>query len=362
MKIKSIRSGIMSIPLKKPFKTAVRSVDSVRDVVIRIETDSGIVGYGEAPPTGKITGDTKGGILGAIEDHIQPSLMGREAGDLDGNLAVLEECIVGNTSAKAAVDMALYDIWGKSLKAPLYRLFGGMKKNLETDVTVSVNEPDEMVKDSVKAVDLGYKTLKIKVGKETERDFDRIRAIRDAIGPKVKIRIDANQGWSPSQAVKILGKMEEAGFDIELVEQPVKALDLNGMTYVTANTYIPVVADESAWSPADVLEIFRRKAADMVNIKLMKCGGLVNAMKIVAISEIFGAEVMVGSMLEGPISASAAVHLALSRASVTRIDIDGPLLCSSLPDTGGADFIGPSIVCGEEHGLGIYDITGISWN
>ncbi|MDD3425481.1 MAG: dipeptide epimerase [Aminobacterium sp.] len=362
MKIVSIQTGNMSLPLKKPFKTAVRSVNSINDVVVKIETDAGVVGYGEAPPTGKITGDTTGAILGAINDHIRPSLIGKDAEDLEGNLQALHECIIGNTSAKAALDMALFDIWGKSLHAPLYRLFGGNKKSIETDVTISVNEADEMAKDAINAVNGGYKILKIKVGKETEKDFDRIRAIREAIGYDVKIRIDANQGWQPSEAVRILTRMEDAGFDIELVEQPVKAHDLGGMAYVTASTYIPVVADESAWSPEDALEILKRKAADMINIKLMKCGGLSNAIKIIAISEIFGAEVMLGSMLEGQISASAAVHLALAKSNITRIDIDGPLLCSSLLDVGDARFIGPEIVLGEDAGLGITNVPGTQWN
>lgn len=362
MKITSIQTGIMSLTLKKPFKTAVRTVDSIADVVIKIETDSDVVGFGEAPPTGKITGDTSGAILGAIEDHIRPSLIGRDGDDLEGNLKVLQESIVGNTSAKAALDMALFDIWGKSLKAPLYRLLGGHREYIETDITISVNDPDEMTKDAINAVDLGYRVLKIKVGKETGKDFERIRAIREAVGCEVKVRIDANQGWQPSEAVRILRSMEDAGFDIELVEQPVKAEDLEGMAHVTANTCIPVVADESIWSPKDALEIFRSKAADMVNIKLMKCGGLANAMKIIAISEIFGAEVMLGSMLEGQVSASAAVHLALSRSNVTRIDIDGPLLCSSLLNLGGAHFVGPVITPGEGFGIGVTTIPDIAWN
>ena len=362
MRITKIRTGSVVAPLKKPFKTAVRSVDAVRDVIVAVETDSGAVGYGEAPPTGAITGDTTGAILGAIDDHIRPTLMGRDGEDLEGNLTVLDHSIIGNTSAKAALDIALHDLWAQSLGSPLYRLFGGTGRAIETDVTISVNEPDEMAQDAVNAVSQGYKVLKIKVGKEPSKDFDRLAAIRDAVGYEVAIRIDANQGWIPSEAVKILGHMEKAGFDLELVEQPVKGGDLDGMAYVTANTSIPVVADESIWSASDALEIFRRKAADMVNIKLMKCGGLREARRIVAISETFGAQVMLGSMLEGKISVTAAVHLASAYGAVTRIDLDGPLLCASDPVEGGASFVGPGITLGDDPGLGIRGFREIQWH
>jgi o-succinylbenzoate synthase len=362
VRITGIKTGTISVPLKKPFKTAVRSVDAVRDVIVAVETDSGTIGYGEAPPTGAITGDTTGAILGAIDDHIRPTLLGRDGEDLEGNLKILQSCMVGNTSAKAALDIALHDLWAQSIGAPLYRLFGGSRKSVETDVTVSVNEPDEMAQDALNAVESGYKVIKIKVGKESSKDFDRLKAIREAIGQDVEIRIDANQGWTPTEAVTILDRMEKAGFGLELVEQPVKAKDLDGMAYVTARSSVPVVADESIWSASDALEIFRRKAADMVNIKLMKCGGLAEARRIVAVSEIFGAQVMLGSMLEGKICASAAVHLAAAYGAITRIDIDGPLLCASDPIVGGADFKGPDIRVSDAPGLGVMSFDEINWH
>lgn len=362
MKIKSIRTGFLSVPLKTPFKTAVRSVDAVRDVIVEVETDSGVVGYGEAPPTGVITGDTTGAILGAINDHISPALLGREVEDIEGNVKAVSSSLVGNTSAKAALDIALHDLWAKSLGQPLHRLFGGNRTSIETDVTISVNEPDEMARDAKRAKDEGYRVIKVKVGKDPVRDFDRLHAIRDAIGNNVAIRLDANQGWKPAEAVRILGRMEDAGFGIEMVEQPVKSRDLDGMAYVTANTTIPVVADESIWSAEDAMEIFRKGAADMVNIKLMKCGGLSEARRIIAISEIYGAEIMIGCMLEGKVSVTAAVHLAAACGSITRVDLDGPLLCAADPVHGGASFIGPEITLGEEPGLGIQSFDGIIWN
>ncbi|PIE54431.1 MAG: dipeptide epimerase [Dethiosulfovibrio peptidovorans] len=361
MRITAVRTGILSVPLKKPFKTAVRSVDAVNDVIVAVETDGEFIGYGEAPPTGVITGDTTGAILGAVQDHLCHALVGRDAEDLDGNVKAVEGALVGNTSAKAALDIALHDLWAQSLGAPLYRLFGGVSTAIETDMTISVNEPDEMVQDALDAVQQGYRVLKIKVGKNSAKDFERLKAIRDAVGYEVTIRIDANQGWKPDEAVRILDQLENAGIALELVEQPVHSKDLDGMAYVTARTSVPVVADESIWYAADAMEIFRRKAADIVNIKLMKCGGLAEARRIVALSQVWGAQVMVGSMLEGKVSVTAAAHLAAAYGVVTKIDLDGPLLCSSDPVDGGAEFIGPGIRLNRDAGLGVRSLEGVRW-
>lgn len=353
MKIRNLRLLPLSVPLRRAFKTARRSVDHLEDLVLFVETDGAIEGLGAAPPTGLVTGDTAGAIAGALTDHIAPALVGRDAEDLEGNLAVLEASIVGNGSAKAAADIALHDLWAKVLGQPLWALFGGGGAPIFTDITISVNDPDEMARDAVDAVGRGYRTLKIKVGKERKRDFERIAAIRSAVGSGPALRLDANQGWKPGEAVRLLEAMEEASFAIELVEQPVAAHDLEGMAHVTAHSPVPVVADESVRTSRDALRIFQLGAAHMINIKLMKCGGLGEARRLIALAETFGAEVMFGSMLEGKISAAAAVHLASARRAVGAIDIDGPLLCADDPYLGGPQFLGPEIVLSREPGLGV---------
>lgn len=359
MKITKIRLNPLSVPLRRAFRTARRSVDRLEDIVLFIETDGGMEGLGAAPPTGLVTGDTAGAIMGALTDHIASALIGRDAEDLEGNLAALEASIVGNGSAKAAADIALHDLWGKALGQPLWALFGGRGESIFTDITISVNDPDEMARDAVDAVEKGYGTLKIKVGKETERDFERLAAIREAIGPEPTLRLDANQGWKPGEAVGLLNAMEEAHFGIELVEQPVAAHDLEGMAHVTAHSPVPVIADESLRTTEDALRIFQLRAAHGINIKLMKCGGLGEARRLIALAEIFGAQVMFGAMLEGKISSAAAVHLASAKAVVTAIDLDGPLLCSDDPYLGGPQFIGPEIIPSREPGLGVRSVRGL---
>lgn len=361
MKITNVKLGILSVPLRVPFKTALRSVSSVEDVIVEIHTDTGAIGYGEAPPTGAVTGDTTGAILGALRDHIIKTIVGREVDDFENLLQAVNSCIVKNTSAKAAVDMALWDLYGQLYRIPVYKLMGGSRSQIITDITISVNPPEEMARDARNAVDRGYDTLKIKVGADPSLDVARLVAVRKEVGSNVRIRIDANQAWSPKQAVKLLNQMQEKGLDIEFVEQPVKAHDFEGLQYVTQRSYVPVLADESVFSPADALKIMQMGAADMVNIKLMKCGGLYNALKIASAAEVYGVECMIGCMLEAKISVNAAVHLACAKQIITKIDLDGPVLCSEDPILGGAVFNEREITVSNDPGLGIHGIEGLRY-
>ena len=353
MIIKDIEIGEIFIPLAKPFKTALRTVLNVEDIVIKIVTDTDQVGFGEAPPTAVITGDTKGSIITAIRDFIKPAIVGMEIDNLDGIFRKLNTCIMKNTSAKAAVDMAVYDLYAKQYKTPLYKLLGGNKTQVETDITISVNPISQMVADSLEAVQRGYKILKIKVGKEGLKDVERIAAIREAIGPDIKIRVDANQGWNAKQSVQIITAMENKGLDIELVEQPVPAHDIKGMQFVTSHVATPILADESVFTAEDAIHIIQSGAADLINIKLMKTGGIYNALKICDIAELYGVECMIGCMLEGKLSVSAAAHLAAAKGVITKADLDGPSLCKVDPFIGGPIYEENLIQMNDKPGIGI---------
>ncbi len=361
MKITEVRLGKISVPLRVPFKTALRSVSSVEDVIVEIHTDTGAVGYGEAPPTGVITGDTTGAIIGAIQDHIAKTIIGRDVDEFENLIQSVQKCILKNTSAKAAVDMALWDLYGQLYKIPVYKLLGGARKHIITDITISVNSPEEMARDAMDAIKRGYDCLKVKVGADPTLDVARLAAVREAVGNDVCIRIDANQAWQPKEAVRILNQMQEKGLAIEFVEQPVKAHDIEGLKYVTDHSYVPVLADESVFGPEDALKIMQMRAADLVNIKLMKCGGLYNALKIVSAAEVYGVECMIGCMLEAKISVNAAVELACAKKIITKIDLDGPVLCSEDPIIGGAVFEEQKITVSDAPGLGIQGVQGIEY-
>lgn len=359
MKITNIKVGEVNVPLVTPFKTALRTVNSVNDIIVMVETDTDQIGYGEAPPTAVITGDTKGSIVVAIRDFITPAIMGMDIEDIDGIMHKLHTCILKNTSAKAAVDMAIYDLYAKNLKKPLYKVLGGNASEVETDLTISVNAIDEMVADSKKAVDQGFGILKIKVGKEGRKDVARIEAIRKAVGKDIKIRVDANQGWNAKDAVRIIREMEDKDLDIDLVEQPVNAHDLEGMKFVTANVSTPILADESVFCTEDAVKIILERGADLINIKLMKTGGIYEALKICALAETYRMECMIGCMLESKIAVSAAAHLAAAKGVITRADLDGPSLCLTDPYTGGPVFEGSKIYMPETFGIGITALSTI---
>ena len=346
MKITQIRLGKLSVPLRVPFKTALRTVERVEDIVVELHTDTGAVGYGEAPPTGPITGDTTGGIVGGLVELIAPALIGQEVDDFEAVTARVQKAGVHNTSAKAAADMALWDLYGQLHGIPVHKLLGGARRQLVTDITISVNPPEQMARDARDAVARGYDCLKVKVGADPALDT----------ADKICIRIDANQAWTPRQAVRILNEMQDKGLGLELVEQPVPAADLEGLAYVTRHSWVPVMADESVFSPADALRIFQTRAADYVNIKLMKCGGLTNALRIASAAEVCGVECMIGCMLEAKIAVNAAVELACARSVITKVDLDGPVLCSVDPVEGGAQFDERIITVSDAPGMGIRGI------
>ena len=360
MKIIAIETALVAIPLKRPFITALRRVDAVRDVLVRVRTED-MEGFGEAPPTAVITGDTLGSILCAVHDYIRPALVGMDLADFPAIMEKLDACLVHNNSAKAAVDMALYDLLGKSRGKPLYRLLGCARARLETDLTLSLRDPETMATDARAAVAEGFRSLKIKVGVEPAVDLARVKAVRRAAGADVALRVDANQGWDADSAIATIRAMEDAGLNLELVEQPVPSWDFEGMARVTRAVDTPILADESVFSPRDAQRLLDMGGCDLVNIKLMKACGLHGAVQIADLARSHGVEVLMGCMLESKVAVSAAAHFAAGCDVVTRCDLDGPSLCAEDPYEGGPLFEGPRITMTEAPGLGITALPALSW-
>jgi L-Ala-D/L-Glu epimerase len=360
MKITEFRFGMLRVPLKTPFKTALRTIDSIEDIIISVHTDTGQVGYGGATATAVITGDTHGSIVEAIGKFIAPRLIGQEVANLNRLTHLVQGALEKNSSAKAAVEIAIYDLFGQLYGAPLYKLLGGGDPVITTDITISVDYIDKMVADSLAAVERGFESLKVKVGKDIGVDIERIKAIHAAVDGRALLRLDANQGWTAKQAVYALQTLEDAGVRLELVEQPVKAQDLEGMKYVTERVHTPIMADESVFGPTEVVELIRMRAADIINVKLMKTGGISNAIRIADIAAMYHVECMIGCMLETSISVAAAVHLAVAKSDViTRVDLDGPSLCAFDPVEGGVNFNESEISVTDAPGLGIRAIRGL---
>ncbi len=323
--------------------------------------DAAPKGYVLSPATAVITGETHGSIIEAIRTVILPAIQGEDIQNLNHVVNLIQASMFTNYSAKAAVEVAVYDLFAQSFNAPLYKILGGGEPVLSTDLTISVDYIDKMVKDAVDAVDRGFEALKIKVGKDLRVDIDRVKAIYAAVSDKALIRLDANQGWTSKQTVTALRELESSGVELEFIEQPVRGDDLEGMKYVTERVSTPVMADESTFGPKEVIDLIQMRGADIINIKLMKTGGISNAIKIADIAALYDVECMMGCMLETSIGVSAAAHVAVARASsITRVDLDAPSLGTVNPVVGGVTFNDSEIRISDAPGLGIESISELS--
>ena len=359
MRITDIRLFKLAVPLKTPFRTALRTVERMESVIVEVHTDTEHIGRGEAPATAVITGDTLPSIAWAVEGVIGPRLIGGDIEERELLLHRVHTAMVHNTSAKAALDMALYDLYGQHLGVPLWKLLGGFRNTVETDLTISVGTADSMAADSLRAVEEGYRILKVKVGRDSAGDLDRLRRIREAVPRDIRIRVDANQGWTPKEAVRIIRAMEDQGLEVELVEQPVRADDLEGLRFVTSHVLTDILADEAVFSLRDGVELIQARAADLINIKLMKTGGLYQAELLCGLAQAYGVGCMMGCMLEGGVAATAAAHFAAAKENVRLADLDGPSLGRFNPVLGGARFDGPVIRLPDAPGLGITGVQGL---
>lgn len=333
MKITNIDIKTIEVPLVEPFRISLGVITHAISAVIKVETDEGVFGYGEGAPGVLITGENLAGTVESIRQYAK-ALIGTDPRDLEKVYFIMDRTAPHAPCGKTAVDMACYDILGKSAGLPVYKLLGGYSGEIETDITVGIDTPQVMAEKAAKHVACGFNTIKTKVGLGLSADVERVKAIRKAVGDQVKIRIDANQAWSPKEAVNIIDRLNE--YEIELVEQPVKAHDVDGLAYVTQNSKVLIMADEACFDAKDALKLIQKRAVDLVNIKLMKCGGIREALKINAICETAGVSCMLGCMVEETnLGVTAAASLGAAMKNITRADLDATFCLSRLPFKGG---------------------------
>lgn len=362
MKICTVETFFVHIPLQKPFVTALRTVHNMQSIVVKITADDGSNGWGEAVPTHVITGDSLGGIRYVIDQIFTPLLIGQDVRNREKIFEQMQRAVTGNTSAKAAVDMALYDLFGQLCMMPLHHVLGGYRNCLKTNMTVSVGTPSAMANEAAEYVAKGFTTLKVKVGTGSLiEERERLLQIRQRIGPNVTIRLDANQGWKPKEAIRIIRQLEEDGCAVEFVEQPVAAHDIAGLREVTRNTTTLIMADESLFSFEDAKNVLALRAVDVLNIKLMKSGGIREALKINALAESYGVNCMMGSMLESSIGVTAAAHVAASQPNILYIDLDAPLLVANEFPTSGVMYQKSLMKFTQQPGLGFDSKRMITW-
>ncbi len=354
MIIKNLEVKHETIPLKVPFKTALRTATEIESVEVIITLENGITGRGAAAPTYVITGDSLESILAALKGPIKAAIIGRDVKEFQLLLQSVQSCCIGNTSAKAAADIALHDAYSRLIEVPLHTYLGG-KKTLSTCMTIGVDTPEKMMKAAKLAVADGFQVLKIKVGANPELDIERIQKIHEAIPSYIKLRLDANQGWRAKQAVQIIHEMENRKFNIELIEQPVPSYDLDGLKFVTNRVSTLIMADESLFSVKDALKLVAGRYVDLLNIKLMKCGGINEAWKIASIAEANGVGCMIGSMMEPCFSVGAAAHFAAAHPNVQYFDLDAPLWLDSDLDV--LSYQGDQVILSSLPGVGAMQST-----
>ena len=323
MKIRSIDAWVVKMPLIEPYTIAYERVDSAANVFLRIETDDKYVGFGCAAPDKAITGETPEGILDACDRIILPLLKGTDPLRIAYLLEKVTPALEHQSSCLAMVDMALYDILGKRTGLPLYILLGGYRTHMVTSITIGILSVDKTVETAKRHVENGFKAIKIKGGNDVEEDIEKIIRTRKAVGKKIGLRFDANQGYSETQAVRFVEKTSSA--DVELLEQPTPRLQHDVLGRLTEGVPIPVMADESLMDLKDAFKLAKNNLVDMVNIKLMKVGGIYEAMRINAVAKAAGLEVMVGCMDESALAIAAGLHFALARPNVAYADLDGHL-------------------------------------
>lgn len=350
MRIKNITVYGIRLPLKQPFKIAYDTYEDIESLVVSIETSSGITGWGEAVVDQHVSGETWQTARSVITQELAPLLIGRTPDHISAFHHAAERRTRHNPSAKAALDIALHDLLAKQYDMPLFSLLGGrFHKVLNLPSVISMLDPDEMARQAEEACRQGFDSIKIKLGDAPEADIERIARVREAISAETSLRVDANQGWSAKQALKVIN--ESRSYHVDWYEQPVFIENLDALARVTRATDAVIMADEPIHGTRDMLQLIRLGAADMVNIKLMKSSGLHAARCMAEVGMASDIPCQIGSMVESSIATLAGAHLALAHPNIIANDLVGPSMTSC--DVADLPGDGTHIELGDSPGLGV---------
>ncbi|WP_134671784.1 dipeptide epimerase [Halorussus marinus] len=344
--IESVSVRPLDLPLEEPFEIALGTQREASNLLVTVETESGATGYGEGSPIPPVTGETRAAALETARAAAEV-IEGREVADYRGLVGEVRSAFPGMASALFAVETAILDAYCRERSLALSELFGGPTEPVETDVTIPIVDPGTAAERASRAVETGYRHLKIKTGTEVSADVERVAAVAEA-APDAALKVDANQGWTPKETARFADAVGERGVGLDLIEQPVPAADVAGLATARDLVDVPVAADEAVFTPADAVRIVREEAADVINAKLGKSGPLAVA-DIAAIARGADLELMVGCMLESAVGIHASAHLVAGTGAFSYVDLDGNrLLAEDVIDDGG----GPTHrISGPGHGV-----------
>ncbi|MER2106007.1 MAG: dipeptide epimerase [Solibacillus sp.] len=351
MKIVSAKIMQAELPLKVPFIVSYHHYTTMPTVILQLTTDCGTIGYGEATPDEHVTGETIGSVMTALEHYLLPVLSDFSPFDIEAIHEAMDKKMFGNPTAKAAIDLACYDLMGKLAKKPIYELLGGRQQQvLQVPVVISILSPEEMAQQAVEAKKQGFESIKLKLGTTPEADIERVKAVREAVGPSYSLKVDANQGWRDVQtALQAIRGIEP--YHIDWVEQPTLADDIAALAEVRANTSIPIMADETVHSMKELKEVITKNAAQKVNIKLMKSAGLFKALQMTNVAEQAGLTCQIGSMVESSIASFAGLHLTTAKRVIESHELVGPWMIRG--DVVAQSYHETSVTLNDTPGLGI---------
>lgn len=341
----------MPVQLKEPFITSLGREEFAENIIVRISTKNGHTGFGECNPFMPINGESADTCF-IVGQYLAKVLVNKNAMDIEESIQAMDNVIYGNNSIKSAFDIALHDLTSQHHGIPLYQLIGGKtNRELTTDYTVSLDEVEKMTADAEKIKNAGYPAIKIKLGKDAAKDIARVKAIRKAVGRKIPLRLDANQGWTVKEAIEVLNALKKEG--VQYCEEPIPRWNYMQLSKIRKQSPILIMADECCCDHHDTRRLLDLKACDMINIKAGKSGGLHNAQKMLRLAEKVKMDVQIGAFMESRLAMTAFAHLALSSKAVKYCDFDTPLMHAEDHVTGGITYHENGVIrVPEEPGLG----------
>jgi len=335
--ISSIEVYQAPVKLKKPFVISLGRLTHAENIYVVIRTNKGLTGFGECSPFMTINGESmETGFV--VAQYLSKKLVAMNPLEIEICSKAMDSVIFGNSSIKSAFDMALYDIAAQNAGLPLYRFLGGKNdKTIETDYTVSLGEKNAMAEDAVQIINRGFQVIKVKVGGQKETDIERIKLIRETIGPEIPLRLDANQGWNTSDTIEILNAVADC--NIQLCEEPIPRWNFMELPEIRKQSPIPIMADESCCDHHDAKRLIDLEACELFNIKLGKSAGIYTALKIIQLAEKAGIKIQIGGFLESRLGFTASAHLALTSENIVYFDFDTPLMLIDDPVIGGIQYL-----------------------